>query len=242
MSILEKDNTKEHTSNQNKTIKKRRVIRYFIDAARAIARENGLSAITIRSVAERAGYNSATLYNYFENLDQLLAFTCVDLQLDFIQRCSKIEKTDMDTLDKYILSWKVQCSLSFRDPALYAYVYFSENAERIKKSFAEYFDWFPEKAENIAEETLHAFLIKTLNEQEKYSIGLSVAKGYFTEKDGDDIGTLGWLLYRSLLLNFTLPNNQMSEEEATKIFLYYLVSYIQTKLQKEKDLSQFFLA
>lgn len=238
---MEKDITKEQTSNINKTIKKRRVIRYFIDAARNIARENGLSAITIRSVAERAGYNSATLYNYFENLDQLLAFTCIDILLDLVQRCSEIEKTDMDTLDKYILSWKTHCSISFRDPALYAYVYFSENAERIKESFAEYFDWFPEKAENIAEETFQAYLAGTLYEQEKYAIGLSVAKGYFTEKDGDDIVTLGWLLYRSLLLNFTLPNNRMSEEEATKIFLYYFVSFLQSKLQKEKDLSQFIL-
>lgn len=238
---MEKNNIKECTSDINKNIKKRRVIRYFINAARNIARENGLSAITIRSVAERAGYNSATLYNYFENLDQLLAFTCIDILIDLVQKCSEIEKTDMDTLDKYILSWKVHCSVSFHDPAIYAYVYFSENAERIKESFAEYFDWFPEKAENIAAKTLQSYLAETLYEQEKYAIGLSVAKGYFTEKDGDDIVTLGWLLYRSLLLNFTLPNNQMSVEEATKTFSYYFVSYIQSKLQKEKDLSQHFL-
>jgi len=48
------------------TIKKRRVMTYFIEAANEIIKEEGINGITIRKVADKAGFNSATIYNYFE--------------------------------------------------------------------------------------------------------------------------------------------------------------------------------
>ena len=47
---------------------------YFIIAAQQIIQEEGIKAVTIRKVAALAGYNSATIYNYFENLENLLFF------------------------------------------------------------------------------------------------------------------------------------------------------------------------
>ncbi len=43
-----------------------------LDAARAIAREEGLRGLTVRRVAERIGYAPGTLYNLFDNLDALI--------------------------------------------------------------------------------------------------------------------------------------------------------------------------
>ena len=43
-----------------------------LDAARAIASEEGLRGITVRRVAERIGYAPGTLYNLFPSLDALI--------------------------------------------------------------------------------------------------------------------------------------------------------------------------
>ncbi len=45
---------------------------YFIDATNEIIENEGIESVTIRKVANLAGYNSATIYNYFENLDHLI--------------------------------------------------------------------------------------------------------------------------------------------------------------------------
>lgn len=45
---------------------------YFIDAANQIIENEGIESVTIRKVADIAGYNSATLYNYFNDLNHLL--------------------------------------------------------------------------------------------------------------------------------------------------------------------------
>lgn len=44
---------------------------YFIEAARNIIETQGMDMISIRGVAEKAGFNSATLYNYFKDLGDL---------------------------------------------------------------------------------------------------------------------------------------------------------------------------
>lgn len=55
-----------------KEIYKNKVMNQFINAAVELIDENGIENVTIRGVAAKAGYNSATIYNYFENLDHLI--------------------------------------------------------------------------------------------------------------------------------------------------------------------------
>jgi len=78
-----------------KEIQERRMKGYFIDATKDLLKGEGLSAVSVRSVADRAGYSYATLYNYFKDLNDLI-FECVR---DFQSECktfvkSKIKKSE----------------------------------------------------------------------------------------------------------------------------------------------------
>lgn len=53
-------------------IRKERTRELFIDIACDIIRNKGMKELTIRNVAALAGYNSATLYTYFDNLPHLI--------------------------------------------------------------------------------------------------------------------------------------------------------------------------
>jgi AcrR family transcriptional regulator len=56
---------------------------YFIEATREIIKGEGLRGVSVRSVADRAGYSYATLYNYFKDINALI-FECVS---DFQKEC-----------------------------------------------------------------------------------------------------------------------------------------------------------
>lgn len=60
----------------NKAIQEQRMRQYFIEATREILKGEGLKAVNVRAVSERAGYSFATLYNYFKDLNELI-FICV---------------------------------------------------------------------------------------------------------------------------------------------------------------------
>ncbi len=64
-------------------IQEKRVRDYFITAAKDLIRGEGLIVVSARTVAERAGYSYATLYNYFKDIRDLI-FCCVE---DFLEEC-----------------------------------------------------------------------------------------------------------------------------------------------------------
>ena len=63
---------KEKTTEDKKTLKKQRIRTYFLEAAREIILNDGVESVTVRKVADMAGYSYATIYNYFSDLNQLL--------------------------------------------------------------------------------------------------------------------------------------------------------------------------
>ena len=78
-----------------KEIQEQRTKGYFIEAAKELLKGEGLSAVSVRSVSDKAGYSYATLYNYFKDLNDLI-FECVK---DFQVECesavkSKIKKSE----------------------------------------------------------------------------------------------------------------------------------------------------
>ena len=45
-------------------IKKRRVMMYFIEATQDLILNEGIENLSIKKIADKAGYNTATIYNY----------------------------------------------------------------------------------------------------------------------------------------------------------------------------------
>ncbi len=68
-----------------KEIQEQRMRGYFIEAAKEIIRGEGFKAISVRNIAERAGYSYTTLYNYFKDIKDLI-FVCVK---DFQDECAQ---------------------------------------------------------------------------------------------------------------------------------------------------------
>lgn len=68
---------------KNKEIQEKRMKEYFIQATKDILKGEGLKSLSVRNIADRAGYSYATLYNYFRDINDLV-FLCVS---DFQDEC-----------------------------------------------------------------------------------------------------------------------------------------------------------
>lgn len=64
-------------------IQESRMRNYFIDATKNIIRGEGVRSLSVRNVAEQAGYSYATIYNYFTHLDELIIYAA----MDFLKEC-----------------------------------------------------------------------------------------------------------------------------------------------------------
>lgn len=68
---------------KNKDVQEKRMRGYFIQATKEILKSEGIKHVSVRSVADRAGYSYTTMYNYFKDLNELV-FHCVE---DFYNEC-----------------------------------------------------------------------------------------------------------------------------------------------------------
>ncbi|NIG55675.1 TetR/AcrR family transcriptional regulator [Chitinophaga sp. Cy-1792] len=66
-----------------KALQEQRVRGYFIAATKEILQSEGLKSVSVRNIADRAGYSFASLYNYFKDAKDLV-FLCVH---DFRAEC-----------------------------------------------------------------------------------------------------------------------------------------------------------
>ncbi len=147
-----------------KEIQKQRMMKYFIDAAKEIIKEDGVKELSARKVGERAGYSYATIYNYFNDLNTLLTY-CV---FDFFEDCHK-----------YMVSCKKQGE-NPREQVITqgcAYFrYFAENPEMFQLIFLEDLGEAPEKfMKNIKRPSVRELLRENLIECAK--------EGYIPEEN-----------------------------------------------------------
>lgn len=84
---------------KKKSIKERRIFEYFIDAAKSIIEEEGVEGVTARKVGKLAGYSYATIYNYFEDLKELLAYCAMDYLKLISEEIMSLDVKDLDCLE-----------------------------------------------------------------------------------------------------------------------------------------------
>lgn len=146
----------------NKEIQEQRMKGYFIEASKEILKGEGLKNISVRNIAERAGYSYATLYNYFNDVKDLI-FECV---VDFQEECEEFIKSETKKSQPGI-----------------------EKIKSIAKAYMKYFIQYPgifelfflEKTSDLARkqnitELIYTFFDKLCDDEWNYSIQNKIVK------------------------------------------------------------------
>lgn len=117
---------------------------FFIEAAQEIMAKEGIEAITLRKVADLAGYNGATLYNYFKDLDHLILFASLKYLKIYNLEVVKQIKKDKSEHEKFITMWKVFCNISFKYPQPFNQIFFNKHSDSLDIISKQYYELFPE--------------------------------------------------------------------------------------------------
>lgn len=146
---LKRDNSEQ--------IKRIRIKRYFIEAAKEIIVNEGLESISIRNVAKIAGYSCATIYNYFEDLNELLWEVKQTMIIDIIQL---MQEEIMDiTIDILGLKkiFKIYITYYLENPNIFKFFYFHKLKKPARKTEV---DSIEPDFDKMTEETFKNFVIE----------------------------------------------------------------------------------
>lgn len=116
----------------------------YIAAATQIIREEGIEAISIRKLASRLNYSSASLYRYFENLEELLFYAQIGELTDYIVALSEAEEHWKDAWDMHFGVWRAYAKEAFRHPRAFESVFYKKMDLPLRDALKEYYEMFPE--------------------------------------------------------------------------------------------------
>lgn len=182
-----------------KDIKKIRTIKVFIDAAYQIIEEEGIENVTIRKVAKIAGYNSATIYNYFDNCNQLIFFAATRFMEDYVKEMPEYIEQGEDELEKLILMWECFCLHSFKKPKIYYAIFADDIGGQPGNLIKNYYQLFPEDLGSPPEQLIPMLLETELSKRTSISLQPVIEAGIISPELAPEIDEAIRLIYHGML-------------------------------------------
>lgn len=214
----------------NKELKKRRMWTYFIDATEELIRTEGYQQITIRKVAEKAGYNSATIYNYFGELSHLLFFASLKFLKPYIESVTLEMKKTTDPIEKYLVAWEVFSNYSFKNPEVFHAAFLMDLGEHPENLLMHYYELYPADLLDVSEELKPALMERSIDARGRHAISHIIKAGLLNEAQAEELNELTNLIWQGMFTNVLNNRNRYSAHEAHERTIKYIREIIFTKL------------
>ena len=204
-----------------KMIQKCRMVKYFVDATIDIIEKDGYDAVTIRKVADIAGYNSATIYNYFDNLEHLLFFASMHYLQEYIDELPSYVKSANDSRDIYLLVWQCYTDCAFRRPEIYYTIFFSNLKQNLEQYVESYYSYFPLDIKQYPKAVREMLLSKSIKTRSFYLMQDCIEENIVSEERAEIIDNLVICVFESMLLK--VYSESISASVAKELVNNYII-------------------
>lgn len=183
----------------SKDIKKKRTLKIFIEETRKLINEVGIDNVTIRKVAEKTGYNSATIYNYFDNCNQLIFFASLDFLGEYSQAMPAYIADAEDEKERFILMWECFCKFSFENPKIYYSIFTEHIGDESKVLMDNYFKIYPKKLQTADESLVPMLRSPDLSERASVASQALINNNLLSKETAKNMDNMITYIYHGLL-------------------------------------------
>lgn len=188
-----------------------RTMQFFIEAAAKIIEESGMQSLTIRKVADEASYNSATLYNYFNNLNHLKSLAALTFSFDYINDlkiCARNAKNSYE-LNRNI--WECFYQHSYRQSDIFFSIFGVYKPKETENYINEFNAIYPDRFDDMDDVVKDMLLGETICDRTMYLLNHCAKEGYFAPEDLEAIDEQCYFIYRGMMSQLQL--NQYDNEK-----------------------------
>jgi AcrR family transcriptional regulator len=207
---------------RKKEIQVNRMIKYFIDATAEIIEKDGIENVTIRKIADLAGYNSATIYSYFKEVSHLIFFAAMKFLKDYIQDLSVYMAQGKNPLEKYVLAWECFCKHSFENPQLFNAIFIADLGEHPEDFIKHYYSLYNMDLVGIPDEIKAFMFERNLSTRSRIMLEKAAQEGLLKQENIDPINEMTIFIWQGMFT--TLLNNRRAYpiEESIKKTVSYI--------------------
>lgn len=221
-------------SSKRKELQRARAWRYFLDATWDLIQIKGLNKITVREIADRAGYTTSSVYNYFKELSHVKFFAVMRATNPYVKDLPKyLEKGD-NIIDKWLYAWECFAKHSYELPDIYFLLYV-ENLGTIPENLIEtYYSIYEHEHVGLSDKVASIMKQHNISLRSSLYIQGAVEEGYIAEEDVEFLAETTMLIWTGMLTNYLNLRNKYSKEEVTKRTMNYVKKTIVNTVHPDK--------
>lgn len=218
--------------NERENIKRSRMMKYFIDAANKIIKKKGIDAVNIRDAANLAGYSSATLYNYFDNLTHLVFLATFNQLEEYNKALAICIAKCKNSIEVYMRICRCFCDFAYEKPEIYEILFFSHNDGKFDNYIEQYYKLFPNKDyKNLPNFLGKMFKSNDIHARSLFMLENCIKDGYLDKLNIDDFNDICLRFNKTILQD--VRYGILSKEEATELTLKYYYHMFHCCIKKE---------
>ena len=196
-----------------------RIIVTFIRAAREIIDLEGIESVSIRKVAARAGFNSATLYLYFKDVDELITLASMSYLENYCRTLAADIPLMRTSLDTYVHTWEVFCQYAFAYPHVFYHLFYKPHSVPLEETIQRYYQIYPHQLDNISGALADMLHSGTLENRNRKVLLPLAEQGLIREEDVDLVNNLTICYFRQLLEEKCQQAGALASGRQTERFL-----------------------
>ena len=136
-----------------------KIITTFLRCTRDIIDFEGIEHVSIRRISQAAGFNSATIYLYFKDADELVTLAC----MGYLEAYCRTLAADLPQLrssrEVYMHTWKVFALHAFSNPQIFYHLFFADHSCPLNQIVARYYEIYPNQLLST-DSTIREMLLK----------------------------------------------------------------------------------
>lgn len=212
-------------------IKKRRVMMYFIEATQELILNEGIENLSIKKIADTAGYNTATIYNYFEDLEELILYSSIDYLKIYLKDLKSEINSNMKAIEMYETIYKVFVHHSFEKPEIFHTLFFGKYSYKLEKIIKKYYEIFPDDITGQTDITKSVLVEGNIHNRDLPVIKQMIKEGSILEEEAPYIMEAIVRIHQSYLENILQQREKISLEEH-KIKFFKIFDFLLKRKKK----------
>ena len=212
-------------------IEKRRVMMYFIETTQELILNEGIENLSIKKIADTAGYNTATIYNYFEDLEELILYSSIDYLKIYLKDLKSEIKSNMKAIEMYETIYKVFVHHSFEKPEIFHTLFFGKYSYKLEKIIKKYYEIFPDDITGQTDITKSVLVEGNIHNRDLPVIKQMIKEGSILEEEAPYIMEAIVRIHQSYLENILQQREKISLEEH-KIKFFKIFNFLLKRNKK----------
>lgn len=152
-------------NNIEKAEQKRQNSIAFINATQQLITSEGLDHISIRKIAEKAGFHNSTLYLYFTDLNQLVMLASMKYFNEYSHSLEIQSQKKLSPIENFLSIWSLFLNTVFKEPYIFNNFFYGKYSDNLKEIMTTYYELFPEERYHFSKEIEEMYFGKNIIER-----------------------------------------------------------------------------